>query len=373
MCRFSLWTPHIMKILHANYIWIFNLLSISLILFGFIYLLKTLIPKLLKTLNELSEERRRAEVETKNILLAVTEVNRVMGAIASGDCGKRINVKLTGELNQLKDSINNTATALEAIVKQIKHISLGDYTISIEPQSAQDTLNLALNDMLTSFNTIIRKADSIAKGDLNSEITPRSNKDILGVSLNKMTKNLRDAIKANEKQNWLKTGEAQLNNQMQGAQSLKELAGNVVSFLADYLNIQVGVIFIMDGDALKLTSSYAFNNRSDRKSYKLGEGLVGQAAKEMKIIVFDDVPEDHLDLIVQSGTGESIPESIVLVPLLHENNVKGVMAFGKSCRFSGRYLEFLENVANGVAINIHTVQAKKERNGGAVGKNSRAI
>lgn len=99
----------LMKLLHANYIWIFNLLSIILILVGFIYILKILIPQLTHTLHELSNEKHNAKLETQNILLAVTEVSAVMNAIAAGHCNKRIDIELSGKMNQLKDDINNTA------------------------------------------------------------------------------------------------------------------------------------------------------------------------------------------------------------------------------------------------------------------------
>lgn len=66
---------------------------------------------------------------------------------------------------------------------------------------------------------------------------------------------LRKAIAANEKQNWLKTGETQLNNQMQESQqSLAELTRRIVSFIAVYIDAYVGVIFIMQGEILNLTA-----------------------------------------------------------------------------------------------------------------------
>lgn len=171
---------------------------------------------------------------------------------------------------------------------------------------------------------------------------------------------LRDAIKVNETQNWLKTGETQLNNQMQGVSSIEELTRRVVSFLAAYINAYVGLLFIMDGEVLKLTASYAFKNQSNKNSFGLGEGLVGQSAKEKKTIVFDHVPEDHFNITIHSGLGKSKPQSIVFIPLLYEDDVKGVMSFGACREFSDNYIEFLEGVSNAIAINIHMAQANKE-------------
>ena len=171
---------------------------------------------------------------------------------------------------------------------------------------------------------------------------------------------LREAIKVNEKQHWLKTGETQLHDQMQKVESLEELTRRVVTFLAGYINAYVGVLFIMDGDTLKLAASYAFKSRAGKNNYKLGEGLVGQTAKEKKTIIFDHVPDNHFDITISSGVGESKPKSIYFIPLLYDDNVKGVMSFGTNSKCSDRDIEFLDGVASRIAIEIHTTQAKKE-------------
>lgn len=350
-----------MKSLHLNYTWIFNLFSISLILFGFIHILKAIIPKLMNTLTELAEARRKAETETKSILLAVTEVSRVMSAVAVGDCSKRINVELTGELSQLKDSINYTAATLGEVVKQIKRISVGDYTVRIKPHSEQDVLSLALNDMITSLNAVISKADAITKGNLSIEITPRSDQDTLGISLNRMTTALRNAITINEKQNWLKTGQTQLNDHMQGVQNLELLSKRILFFLANYINAYVGVFFINERDCLSQSAAYALKTHTNNNNIKLGEGLVGQAAKEKKLIVFDHVPENHFKVTISSGLGESRPSSIIIIPLLYEGNIQGVIEFGVSKNFRNRHIEFLESIANSIAINIHSVKTNERK------------
>ena len=51
-----------------------------------------------------------------------------------------------------------------------------------------------------------------------------------------VNQSLRDAIRVNEKQNWLKTGETLLNKQMQRSQSIEAITIHIVIFLAEYIN-----------------------------------------------------------------------------------------------------------------------------------------
>jgi PAS domain S-box-containing protein len=149
--------------------------------------------------------------------------------------------------------------------------------------------------------------------------------------------------------NWVSVGQAELSERISGNQDFPTLAQKAVSFLAPYLDAQVGAIFIYEDQFLKLAGSYACSERRHTvTTFKLGEGLVGQAALEKKTIVYADIPHEYIK--IRSGLGEAVPRNILMVPLLCEGELKGVMELGSSHEFTDLHRGFLEQVAENIAI-----------------------
>src|SRR4029077_20973083 len=107
---------------------------------------------------------------------------------------------------------------------------------------------------------------------------------------------------------------------------------------------------------LKLLASYAHRDRKRaRNSFKLGEGLVGQAALEKQRILLTDVPIDYVK--VSSGLGESRPVNIVVLPILFEREVRAVMELSSLERFNSTHHAFLDQLAESIGIVLNTIQA----------------
>jgi len=218
----------------------------------------------------------------------------------------------------------------------------------------------AFNQMVESSNEVIRQANTIARGDYSAEISPRSDEDVLGLALSQMTESLRRASEENERERWLKTGQAELSDSMRGEQALPTLSKNIVTYLAKYLGAQVGLIYLAnDDETLRLTGSYAYTRRKHLATeIKPGEGLVGQAALERECILLSDVPEDYI--LINSGLGETAPRHILVMPVLHEGHVKGVLELGSITPFSNIQLDLLKLVAENIAITINSAQDRRK-------------
>lgn len=117
----------------------------------------------------------------------------------------------------------------------------------------------------------------------------------------------------------------------------------------------------MDRHTLKQSASYALKNTLGNNNMELGEGLVGQAAKGKKIIIFDHVPASHCNITIQSALGESEPQSIIIVPLLYEDTIQGVIEFGSGSKVHSLHKEFLTNIASAIAINVHSIKHTNQR------------
>jgi CheY-like chemotaxis protein len=181
---------------------------------------------------------------------------------------------------------------------------------------------------------------------------------IVSVVLSRFVGQRRRAELALQARNWIITGQASLADGMRGEQDPRTLSQNVVTVLAHYLEAKVGAFYIADDDGrLTLEATYAYGMEENlSKTYMPGDGLVGQAALEHKVIVLTDVPEDYLK--VHSGVGEVKPVSILIAPMVDDGQVKGVVELGAFREFSDAEVELVNKISESVGVALSTAEAR---------------
>ena len=172
-------------------------------------------------------------------------------------------------------------------------------------------------------------------------------------SFRDMTSSLRQAREGARNADWLKSGLNELNSVMRGEQAAPELADKVLTYLVEYLKAGVGALYLLDerAEELNLAATYAFTRRKNLGDrFRLGEGLIGQAARERKPICLANVPADYLP--IGSALGESVPKVVIALPLLHGRRLVGALEIGAFAEFSDAQLEFLSLAQEAVAIGL---------------------
>jgi tubulin-specific chaperone A len=169
-------------------------------------------------------------------------------------------------------------------------------------------------------------------------------------------KDIEIANTALEAQVWQTTGQAALNDKMQGEQDVQTLAKSIVQQLCHYLEAQIGALYVVDNNHLTLAGSYAYSSKKPSKRFKVGEGLVGQAMLEKQPLLITNVPEGHL--LIRSGFSETPPKNIMVFPFMYEGRVLGVIELGTLTEFSPAQKEFLQTALDNVAIAFNTAQAR---------------
>ena len=202
-------------------------------------------------------------------------------------------------------------------------------------------------------------SDKIADGDFDIVVKGEDRQDELGAlakAFNNMTASIRQARREAEKNDWLKTGIGRLNEALRGDPDIGALSEKIVTEMAKYLNAQVGAIYILEnGDepVLAFRGGYAYSDPDgSHRFFKLGEGLVGQAASEKKRIVVNNAPGGYFKVI--SGMGDSLPTTICILPLIYEERVKGVIELGMLSEIDNLVLEFLDRIALALAIAVES-------------------
>lgn len=208
-----------------------------------------------------------------------------------------------------------------------------------------------------------KTAEQLADGDLSVTLPDSTSQDETGIltrTFGQMVTNLRETIRANEEQRWLKSNLADLSQQLQGQRSLETLAELMLTYVAPLVDAQQGVLYLLDSTSepprLKLLSSYAYQERKHLSNeFDLGEGLVGQCALEKQRIVLTQVPEDYIQ--IRSGLGSAPPLTIVVLPLMFENAVKGVLELASFHRFDDLQLAFLDEASTVAGVMINAIAA----------------
>lgn len=164
------------------------------------------------------------------------------------------------------------------------------------------------------------------------------------------------ANQALQAQIWLVAGQAQLSQQLRAIQDIPALAHNVIRQLCLYLEAPVGALYLLQDQVLTLAGSYAYRPPATGPwCFTLGEGLIGQAAQNQQPLVLQDVPDHYMTVL--SGMGQMAPRQLVITPFLYNRQVVGVIEMATLHEFSPAHLEFLNLVAESIAMTFYMAQA----------------
>lgn len=206
--------------------------------------------------------------------------------------------------------------------------------------------------------TVTKTFKQIAEDDVDLEVRLRadSNDELgeMGKFFNKFMDRLKILLIENKNQTWLKTGQAELNERIQGEQELTTLCSNIISYVAKYVDAQVGALYIRTNEnTYRLYSSYAYNRRKNLSNeIKVGEGIVGQVALEKQTIVITGVPEDYIK--ITSGVGEATPRNILVAPCSYNNDINCIIEFGSFHQFTDVELQFVEEISSSIAVAVQS-------------------
>jgi tubulin-specific chaperone A len=206
---------------------------------------------------------------------------------------------------------------------------------------------------------VVELAEKISRGDYSVKVEKRSDEDRLSDALNRMTQSLREAVEQNERQNWLKTGQSELNNRMRGELDIPDLSQHIISFLTTYLDAQVGLLyFVTQKDTLKLVGSYALGKEKiPLKRFRMGEGVIGQAAKEKRVIEITDIPGDFIK--IRAGFGDISPKHAIVVPFSYERHVIGVIEIASLYEITGTQREFIMQSLENIGIALNSAESRR--------------
>ncbi|MBF0240740.1 MAG: diguanylate cyclase [SAR324 cluster bacterium] len=249
---------------------------------------------------------------------------------------------------------------LETAVKTAQQVAQGDFNIRIQSESRDETGQLlnAMQEMVDRLHELTNIAIAVTQGNYESSVRVRSDKDLLGMALNKMLNNLHTLSEENQKQHWLDQGRAELYEAMRAGHKSEILAQDMIDFLVPSIGGQIGAVYLNHQDVMRLTASYGYPCEIMKQSFMLGEGLVGQVAKTQKTLQIDEIPADYVR--IESGLGNMVPGSIVLIPFVYERQTVAVMEICFSRQPHEDRLKLLDLVSHHIAIKFIAAETRSK-------------
>jgi hypothetical protein len=183
-----------------------------------------------------------------------------------------------------------------------------------------------------------------------------------------MIGNLRLTTDRNTEQDWLKTNLARFTNMLQGQRELTTVGRMLLSELAPLVEAQHGVIYQVEQEAdalapsLKLLSAYADGPVSGHpERLALGEGLIGQCARDARRMLIQDIPDDVVP--IGSGLFKAKPRNAIVLPVLFEGQVKAVIELASLGAFTDLQMSFLEQLTTSIGIVLNSIEATMQTEG----------
>ena len=161
-----------------------------------------------------------------------------------------------------------------------------------------------------------------------------------------------------EDRQWLENNLAHFDEllRLNYGKSVEDFAEVVLEEIGETLNILRGVFYLLD-EELKLvyaTSGYACNTAHlAHAQFKIGDGLVGQAARTGKALYFGHLPKR--DAVIATGLAKLSARSFLVLPLEFNGQVFGVIELGHMRNFSPLELRFTEILSRNIASTLQSL------------------
>ncbi|MFJ7960307.1 HAMP domain-containing protein [Streptomyces sp. NPDC096319] len=308
-----------------------------------------------------------------NLTGQVRNIAQVTTAVANGDLSKKIDVDARGEILELKTTINTMVDQLSSFAAEVTRVArevgsegrLGGQAevegVSGTWKRLTENVNELAGNLTRQVRAIAEVASAVAEGDLTRSITVEASGEVaeLKDNINAMVGSLRETTRANQEQDWLKSSLARISALMQGHREMDVVAELVMDELTPLVAAQYGAFYLAedgaDGVELRLVGSYGRPAGGGRDRFRLGESLVGQAARSRRTIAAENVPADYVTL--SSGLGSTARGSLVVLPVVVEDQVLGVIELMSFSPFTSVHRNFLAQLMETVGVNLSTIVA----------------
>ena len=329
---------------------------------------------------------------TQKVINSIEKVIQQADAVASGEVD--IKLELLGRNDSLGIAINKMVQRLQEIESLAENLSVGNYDTNIVASSSKDKLGLALLGMISYLKSVTKIAENIAQGQINIDYKSLSSEDRLGIAMLKMVSYLKTILSHanaisredfskvlhvksdndqlgvalvtmtnilsntyinNKDEMFFNEGIGEFGDKLAGLDDKDTICEVALGAICRYTQAVSGVVYLYNADTLEFNNSFAYEmTQKQKRSIKLGEGMIGQVGLDQKFMLLKDIANDTYE--IQTATTSSQAKEVFLFPLVHESVLHGVVEILSTTKFTKIKIDYLLKIAGMFAISIHTTR-----------------
>jgi len=273
-------------------------------------------------------------------------------------CGIILLILVTN--NTITSPLSKTATYLSQVVTgELPELAVVEEGL---PEICQ--IDHAVNELVKELKKKTDFTRSLNENNLDIQLNPSGPHDDLARELNLLQQKMMDTASMQKKNDEENAKRRYINEGLARFAEILRTQSNDIHLLGDafireivkYLGAIQGGFFLLnenhgEGKMLELVSSFAYNRKKYmQKSLYMGEGLVGTCAMEKQIINLTEIPEGYIT--ITSGLGDTKPDNLLLVPVLHEMELIGVLEIASLNKIKEHEIQFAGEVAGSLGATI---------------------
>jgi signal transduction histidine kinase/CheY-like chemotaxis protein/HAMP domain-containing protein len=215
---------------------------------------------------------------------------------------------------------------------------------------------LTFRRIVTPIRALESSVTTIAAGDYAKAVPFVNAPDETG-GLARSIDVLKQGAAAMDEQRWVKAGVSRLTGALQGAASLPEFGQRLLSELVPMLGGGVAGFYLFDekNDLLHRVSGYGLaEGAGATASSQVGEGLIGQCARERKAVTLTNLPAGYLR--IASGLGDGSPAQATALPVLSKDALLAVVEVASFRPFTTREMSLLDEALPVAGLSLEVLQ-----------------
>jgi PAS domain S-box-containing protein len=201
------------------------------------------------------------------------------------------------------------------------------------------------------LNYLIRSIRKIADGDLKEEVFGVDRGDCVG-DIARSLQVLRNVSIDMKEQRIMKKSLVKIDHALVNATSYEEFGNTLSSEVVRMLKMIYGALYILDDkkQTLNRIGGYGCDDSMHTPSFKMGQGLIGQCAKDQAKIMLE-VPSTSA-VGIKTGMGLVGIQYGITLPIIHNGKLLGVFEIGSIEKINNWAIDFLDNLLPVVAAKI---------------------
>ncbi|MBF0518497.1 MAG: response regulator [Nitrospirae bacterium] len=154
--------------------------------------------------------------------------------------------------------------------------------------------------------------------------------------------------------------QTEIGKHLQTCKTFNDFGNTLTSKLAPVLGLVYGAFYVSNEMHTNLprVGGYACDDINHNSVFAWGRGLVGQAAMDKRAISLQLSADDNISTAI--GLGNIIVKNVLLVPVIHMDEVQAVLELGTLGTFSDKQRAFIDSFLPVVAMNLEILSSNIE-------------